>query len=80
MRLTLADEKLWKENVIVTDPLHYRRGNYRVKWFGPYQRGCQGSISEEAYPQLLIVKPIVPNGDLAILPSVLRGRALCQQL
>ena len=42
----------------MTDPLHYRRGNYRVAWFGPDQRRDKGSISEEAYSQLLIVKPI----------------------
>ena len=23
------------QNVIMTDPLHYRSGNYRVTWFGP---------------------------------------------
>ena len=42
----------------MTDTLHYRRGNYRVGWFGPDQRRDKGSISEEAYSQPLIVKPI----------------------
>ena len=59
VRLTLADEKLWKENVIMADPLHYRRGNYRVKWFGPDQRRDKGSISEDVHPHLLIRKPLV---------------------
>ena len=59
VRLTLADEKLWKENVIMADPLHYRRGNYRGTRFGADQRRDKGSISEDVHPHLLIRKPLV---------------------
>ena len=53
----------------------YRWGNYRATWFD-----YKGSMSEEAYPQLLIVKPIAHLSDLAKLPYMLHGRILCQQL
>ena len=76
MRLTLADEKLWKGNVIMTDPLHYRRGNYRGARFNPGERRDNGSTSEDVHPHLLIREPIVHLSDLSIEAYVFRGRAL----
>ena len=77
VRLTLADEKLWKGNVIMTDPLHYRRGNYRGARFNPGERRDNGSTPEDVHPHLLIQKPGGPISDLSVKPCVLRRRTPC---